>query len=136
MDFLLLLTVAIANVIVGAFSSIFLELLGRENKSKKESVEERINKLTYSLRESSALVGQIESEIQERSALVQKLKNDAETYEQIVKLKASEVEAVAQIVRGELKKEGQRSFWQSVGMNFFFYVLGAITSILIGIMLK
>lgn len=82
------------------------------------------------------MVGQIESEIQERSALVQKLKNDAQTYEQIVKLKASDVEAVAQLLRGELKKEGQRSFWQSVGMNFLFYVLGAITSIGIGIMLK
>jgi hypothetical protein len=133
MDFLVVL---ITNAIVGSVSSILLERLSREKKSKKESVEERINKLTYSLRESSALVGQIESEIQERSALVQKLKNDAETYEQIAKLKASEVEAVAQLFRGELKKEGQRSFWQSVGMNFLFYVLGAITSIGIGIMLK
>jgi len=128
--------IAALSGLIGAIASIFGEIISEKRKSKKESVEERINRLTSSLRESSELIGKIESEIQERSALVQKLKSDAETYNEIVKLKESEVEAVAQLLRGELKKEGKRSFWQGVAVNFVFFVLGVIASIVLGLLLK
>jgi t-SNARE complex subunit (syntaxin) len=117
---------------------VLQSLLEKKEQSRgtKETIEERINKLTSSLQESTNLIAEVEAEIFERSALVEKLKKDAETYEQVVKLKGPEVEAVAQLLRGELKKEGSRSFWKGVAVNFLFFVLGLIASVLLNLVMK
>jgi methyl-accepting chemotaxis protein len=125
-------------VMVGFITSILERFVEKSQRlaGKKETIEERIKQLTSSLQESTNLIAEVESEISERSALVEKLKKDAETYEQVVKLKGPEVEAVAQLLRGELKKEGSRSFWKGVAVNFLFFILGLIASILLGLVMK
>jgi t-SNARE complex subunit (syntaxin) len=122
----------------GLIGSILVEDFFKKQRSPKTqgTIEDRIKQLTSSLQESTKLISQVESEISERSALVEKLKKDSETYEQIVKLKEADVEAIAQLLRGELKKEGNRSFWKGVAVNFLFFIFGLVGSIIIGAMLK
>jgi len=132
----------ITSVAFGMISSIMGKSLEKILEEKlqpprtKETIEERIKKLTSSLQESTNLIAEVESEISERSTLVEKLKKDAETYEQLVKLKGPEVEAVAQLLRGELKKEGSRSFWKGVIVNFMFFALGLIASVVVNLLMK
>ena len=97
---------------------------------KGETTEDRIRRLTASLQEAAQLINNIESEMTARSVLAEKLQKDIETYNKLVELKKPEVEAVAQLLRGELKREGRRSFWTSLAMNFLFVALGVIGTVI------
>jgi len=68
--------------------------------------------------------------------LAKKLQNDIEQYNEIVKLKKPEVEAVSQLLRAELVREGKKSFWIGFSIKLLFFILGAVASILISILMK
>jgi len=108
----------------------FLTAKLKKKKGTKETLDERIERLTKSLTEATHLVGNIQNEIEERHKLVTKLQRDIDTYNKIASLKSDEVEAVAQVLRSELKSEGKKSFWQGVAINFVFFALGAILTLL------
>ena len=116
--------------------SIIQFILQIRKRGKEETVQDRIQKLTTSLREAAELISNVESEIKGRSALADKLQSDVETYNKIVQLKKPEVEAVAQLLREELKREGKRSFWKGFAMNFVYFLLGAITAVIITLATK
>ena len=59
---------------------------------------------------------------------VEKLKEEAET---IISLTEEQVKAVRTTLNNELQKEGRKSFWQGVIVNFVFFVLGAIVSYIV-----
>lgn len=112
-----------------AVSSAYASFLRRRwRREEEETTDQRIGRLTTSLKEAAQLVAEIESEIKARHTLAGKLQSDIETYNRLVKLKQPEVEAVAQLLRGELQVERQRSFSQNVAINSVFFVLGAIVS--------
>lgn len=111
------------------YLKIRLERKVREKRG--ETTSERIEKLSRALTDATNLIGGIERELKERHRLVEKLREDCDRYDQLAKLKASEVEAVVQSLRGELRQEGKRSFWQSVALNFVFFVSGVLVTIFI-----
>jgi len=101
-----------------------------KNKNKKsETLDNRIEKLTNALQQSSHLISEVEAEIQSPSQLVAELKKDAEKYEKLVSINQEQVEAVAQLLNGELRKEGRRSFWGGFILNLVFFLLGSATSV-------
>ena len=120
---------------LGGIASILAELLMVRLRKKRgeETLEQRITRLTSSLHDATPLINHIQAEIEARQQLVDKLQRDVDTYNKIVESKKPEVEAVAQLLRGELKKEGRRSFWQGVAINFVFFVLGAVLSAVIAL---
>ena len=105
---------------------VWLERKVRERRG--ETTPERIEKLSKALTDATGLIGNIERELTERSRLVEKLREDCDRYDELAKLKSSEVEAVVQSLRGEIRQEGKRSFWQSVGLNFLFFVAGILVT--------
>jgi len=114
---------------------IFMEFIKikveRKIKEKRgETTNERISRLSKSLKESIALTNEIESEIKQRHELASKLQADVERFEHLAKLKESEIEAVAQTLRGELKSEGTKSFWKSILVSMFFFIAGVVVTIL------
>jgi TolA-binding protein len=123
----LISVVAVAGAVASVLAST-VELVVRRHRKKDETLEDRITKLTNALRESSHLVAEVEGEIKSRQNLVLELKKDAEKYQQLVTLNKEQVDAVAQLLQGELRKEGSKSFWKGVGVNFVFFVLGALVS--------
>ncbi|EGR4363233.1 hypothetical protein QO227_21265 [Vibrio vulnificus] len=126
------MSLGIETVVVGAVASFvasgILDFISKTSKKKEETLEDRINKLTNALKESSHLVTEVETEIQSRQKLVQELQKDAQKYEQLIALNQEQVDAVAQVLQGELRKEGKSSFWKGVAVNFVFFILGAGTS--------
>ena len=120
--------------IVGALASILFQLFEKyfiKKTKKEETTEERIQKLIKSLQETTHLVNKIEDEINERSKLAEKLQNDIKFYDELVSIKKPEVEAITQLLRGKLKKESSASFWKGFAVNFLFFILGAVISIII-----
>jgi hypothetical protein len=96
---------------------------------RKESLEERVQRLTDSLYEATALISNIEAEINARSILVEQAQEKYEQYTQLAEIKQPEVDAIAQILRMELMKEGRISFWKGFAVNFIFFILGAVVSL-------
>lgn len=60
---------------------------------------------------------------------MQRLRDDCRRYDTLAQLKGTEVEAVVQSLRGELRREGKRSFLQAVALNLFFFLAGLAVSI-------
>jgi len=116
---------ATASALVG-FAQGYLD--AKKNKGRKETIEERISKLTGALKDSSRLVAEIESEIETRKQLVEELQEDAEKHRKLISMNGEQVQAIAQVLGGELRKESKKSFWKGVGVNFIFFLLGASAS--------
>lgn len=94
-----------------------------------ESSEERIDRLSKSLKEAANLSSEIENEIIRRNEIVDKLKGDLDRYQELTKLKETEVEAVVQTMRGELRRESNKSLWQSAGLNLIFFLAGVAVTV-------
>jgi t-SNARE complex subunit (syntaxin) len=135
MDYSLVIYLLV-GVLGGGLSLIFEYLGFRAKGIQKETTEDRVKKLSQSLQEAVTLISEIESEIKERTTLAEKLQLDIKTYDRLVQLKKPEVEAISQLLRGELQKEGRKSFWQGFAINFLFFVLGAVTSVITSTLLK
>ena len=120
-------TVVTAGALASTISSLVYEFISKRDK-KEETLEDRINKLTSALKESSHLITTVESEIKSRQKLVSELQDDAQRYEKLISMNQEQVDAVAQVLQGELKKESKISFWKGVTVNFVFFILGAIVS--------
>ena len=120
------LLVAVAGAVLSVAAKIIPDALQRWLKDgTEETLEERVDRLTNSLKDATRLISNIENEIQARSRVATELQKDVERYNQLSELKKPEVEAVAQVLRGELAKEGSKSFWKGVAINFVFFLLGA-----------
>jgi hypothetical protein len=111
-----------------AVEALKVRLERKVRERRGETTPERIEKLSKALTDATSLIGSIERELTERSRLVEKLREDCNRYDELAKLKSSEVEAVVQSLRGEIQQEGKRSFWQSVGLNFLFFVAGILVT--------
>ncbi|AXA83651.1 hypothetical protein DCD74_02165 [Lysobacter oculi] len=123
----LITALAISGSIASVVASLF-EVFVLKKYRRPETLENRINKLSGALKESSRLVAQVEDEIQKRQTLVTELQQDADRYQKLVSLNREQVDAVAQLLQGELRKEGRKSFWSGVIVNFIFFCLGALVS--------
>lgn len=122
-----IVSIVTAGAIASTISSLVYELITKKNK-KKETLEDKINKLTSALKESSHIITSVESEIQSRQKLVSELQDDAQRYEKLISMNQEQVDAVAQVFQGELQKESKKSFWKGVAVNFIFFIMGAIVS--------
>jgi Trm5-related predicted tRNA methylase len=127
LDLNLISALAVSGTVASVIASIF-EVYVLKKYRKPENLESRIIKLSAALKESSRLVGEVEDEISKRQALVTALQQDADRYQKLVSINREQVEAVAQLLQGELRKEGRKSFWGGVAVNFVFFSLGALLS--------
>lgn len=124
-------SILVAGALAIALEFLKLKLERKIREKRGETTSERIEKLSRALTEATTLIGGIERELKERHRLVEKLRDDCDRYDQLAKLKASEVEAVVQSLRGEIRQEGKRSFWQSVLLNFVFFVAGVLVTVFV-----
>lgn len=90
----------------------------------EENLEQRMNRLTESLKSATESINGISKEIEAKVELANKLNVEIKAAE----LKTPEVEAVTQLLRNELIKERRNSFWQSMLVKFIFFILGVVAS--------
>ena len=130
-----LLTFVVSVLLFGIIANILTEVLRLRKLIKKgeETTVQRVNKLSKSLSQSAQLIDEILTEIDARQKLVDKLQKDTETYDKIAELKSSEVEAISQLLRGEIRKDGRRSFLQNIIINFTFFCAGIVVTYFIGL---
>lgn len=116
--------VTLLSGILGVSSSIVYEvistILKRKNINKGDDITSRIKDVSTVLENSVQELGELQTELEERVKMVEKLKEEAE-----------QVKAVRTTLNNELQKEGRKSFWQGVIVNFVFFVSGAIVSYIV-----
>ena len=127
--------VTLLSGILGVSSSIVYEvistILKRKNINKEDDITSRIKDVSTVLENSVQELGELQIELEERVKMVEKLKEEAEQAETIISLTEEQVKAVRTTLNNELQKEGRKSFWQGVIVNFVFFVLGAIVSYIV-----
>jgi uncharacterized coiled-coil protein SlyX len=99
--------------------------------ARGETTEQRIGRLGKSLSESVRLIDEIKNEIESRQALLSRLRDDVKTYERLKAVKQTEVDAVIQSLRGEIRKEGRRSFWRDFAVKLLFFVMGVVVTLIL-----
>lgn len=128
----------LVSATLGASSSIIYEviytILKRKNTNnidKENDITSRIKDVSTVLENSVQDLCELQTELEERVKMVEKLKEEAEQAETIISLTEEQVKAVRTTLNNELQKEGRKSFWQGVIVNFVFFVLGAIVSYMV-----
>jgi thiamine biosynthesis lipoprotein ApbE len=107
----------------------------RRSRASGERVQERVDRLTGTLRDAMSALAttseELQQEVDQGQQLVARLQADARTYEELARVNRTQAEAVATLVRGELATEGRRSFWKGFAMNLGFFVAGVVVSVVI-----
>lgn len=126
----------------GAFLSVIYQCIKTYTYIKKgkpkieisdriKSVTDRIKSVTDVLSNSMDELDSLQKELEQRIKLVDKLKAEADQAEQIISMTEEQVNAIRKTLNQELQKEGKKSFWQGVAVNFVFFLLGAIASYIV-----
>jgi hypothetical protein len=103
-------------------------VIGRE-EAAEPTTEDRLNRLSASLREAASIGDEIQDEIERRTVRLEELRSKAEEYEQLARLNEAEAEAVAAIVRGASKADEGRAIKRDILMNLVFIVVGVVLTI-------
>lgn len=69
--------------------------------------------------------------IAERRAELAEVEGQLENARQQLELSQDEMRAAVQIVEAALDRRGRREFWQGLAINFAFFILGVVVSLLI-----
>ena len=129
---------AIAGVVGGGMSIAF-EMMARflrnKKQQEKEDIAAKIKGISDSLSKSAGELVDLQEQLKERIAFVEDLSAQAKKAEDIASLNKDQLDAVSEILNANLKKEGKRSFWQGVLVNFIFFILGAVASYIVAVYL-
>ena len=129
---------AIAGVVGGCVSIAFGMIslfLRRKKQHEKEDIAVKIKGISDSLSKSAGELVDLQEQLKERIAFVEDLSAQAKKAEDIASLNKDQLDAVSEILNANLKKEGKRSFWQGVLVNFIFFILGAVVSYIVAVYL-
>ena len=97
-------------------------------KQQKETIGERVEKLTNSLRENIRILSEIEAEVNKRKNLIEKLSRDQLQYEQLTNLRGDDLEAISQVIMNEARRDNRASLLWSFVFGLFFFIAGAVVS--------
>lgn len=123
---------------VGAVLPYVVSRLRKKRLVESSTTEGRISSLISSLNssadtlsESITALSEIEDEMGKKRLLADKLQREIDHSKRIAALTRKEVDAVAHVMGRIVQREGKRSFWKSLLVNFLFYAAGVITTILL-----
>jgi len=105
--------------------------LQRKYQQNPEALSLKINELTDSLKKSSELMSNIETEFIRQKEYTLKLQEEAETSQLISSLKKEEVEAVNRVIANTVEKSGRKSSRISVVWSAVFCLIGLFGGILL-----
>ena len=130
---------AALSAVLGGSASIVFEVITRFLEKKKqpdkEDIAAKIKIVSDSLGKSTAELVEIQQQLKDRITFVEDLSVKAKQAENIASLNKEQINAVNEILGTNLKREGRRSFWQGVLVNFIFFILGAVASYLTSVFL-
>lgn len=107
----------------------YIQQRRRTPTAQEVTLEQRLDALARTMRESSRLLQQVSAEIEVRAATAERLKDEAQTAEQLAKLNQAQAEAVAKLVGTVVGGESKRSTRQSVLAGALFFIGGVAATV-------
>jgi len=128
---------------LGATVGYVVSHLQRRRLVGSSTTEGRISSLISSLKSSAdtlsksiTALGEIEGEMGKKRLLANKLQREIDHSTRIAALTREEVDAVTHVMGGVVRREGRRSFWKGLLINFVFFAAGVITTVLLAQAIK
>lgn len=132
--------IGLIGLVIGLIGVPITFILGRrvstqaEDATSQKPLEERLDELSRSMRDSARLVEQVSAELDARAATVKRLKEEAETAEALAAMHKTQAEAVRRMMDAELATAARRirgdtikitiiSFFAGGGVTFFVTLL-------------
>jgi hypothetical protein len=97
----------------------------------RDSGEQRVERLVAALRESTAVIEEIQAEVERRSRLARRLEDDVARHRELLEMDQDKVEAVAQTLRIQLREEGRRGFVMNLALSAFLFGLGVLVTLVL-----
>ncbi|QHC25263.1 hypothetical protein [Streptomyces sp. GS7] len=129
------LMVALAGVLASGLGIVFERLAKRrvDASLKPVPLDQRVQQLGRSMRESARLIEQVTAELEARSASAQRLKEEAESAQVLAKLQEKERKAVADLVKAEIEGQRRRTLRDGLIANAFFFVGGGLVTLAVAL---
>jgi len=97
-----------------------------------ETLPERAVRLRVALHEATFLMEELTREISARQAALEDVQGEVERYEQLRALGPKQIAALDAHLAATYKSEARKSFWQGVGVNAVFFILGVVATVYLG----
>jgi hypothetical protein len=130
------LTSSIAAAIVailGTLPALYLAWVAvpssvRALPEKPKALEQRLDDLANSMKESARLVEQISAELAAQAASARQLKEEAETAEAIARLHKEETAAIQRLLDTQLEGAARRIRGDSIKLSIIFFFAGSVVT--------
>ena len=129
--------IAVAFTVLGTLFTTFGVIeLAREVRSPRKAafqktLEDRLEELSKSMRNSAKLVEQVSAELDTRAAIARKLKEEAETAEALAAINKEQAEAIRRLMDAELEGAARRIRRDSIVIGIASFIAGGGVSFLI-----
>lgn len=90
--------------------------LRKKRKEKGPTLEERIDKVSKSLKNSISDIKELSEDVERKQKAISILKKEHIKYENLIQLKTEEAQAVAELIQSDNRK----SFWKNAVLNLVF----------------
>ncbi|MCC2248837.1 hypothetical protein JUJ52_02540 [Virgibacillus sp. AGTR] len=109
------------------FGTNIIDLLD-DLKRSQSSIDQKVDKVTESLKETSYIMEELESEFVERSKKLSKLQEEYERYSQLSEIEQQKASAMISQFEASIGKRKKSDFWKNIVINIaiaaFFFFLG------------
>ncbi len=103
-----------------------------ELKRSRTSIDEKVQKVTESLQETSMIIEELESELVERTKNLKVLQSEYERYSKLSEIEEEKASALITQVERSLgkgkKSERWVNFWISIGSGLIIFIAGLLLS--------
>ena len=95
-----------------------------QDATSQKSLEERLDELSKSMRDSARLVAEVSAELTARAATAKRLKEEAETAEALASMHKTQAEAVRRMMDVELATAARRIRSDTIKISIISFVAG------------
>jgi predicted ribosome quality control (RQC) complex YloA/Tae2 family protein len=107
-----------------------------ELRKSRTSLDRKVEQAATSLRETSDLISELESDLKERSEKIKILRDEIERYSKIAEVEEDKAKIILQEVQNTLNKGKNNERWVALGINLIAGILIFMLGIFVGPMLS
>jgi len=136
--------IGVAASVVGAVAGqVWARWQKQRNRKASRAIELKIahhisevGEVATTLQRTTALLAEIEEAMQDRQKLARELQHQIDRDEKLAGLTKQQSEAVVGTVQKIIRREGKRTFFRTVLINFVYFLAGAVTTFIIAILVR
>jgi uncharacterized protein YoxC len=129
------LAILIVWAVLASALVAFLSKL-RTQRKRQETMEDRVNRFTKSLSETTRLIDEIQHEIALRQQTVSKLKKEEEITKGLSDLNNEQREAVTKAMEAVVQEQGRRSFIMTFLVDLALIIFGTLLGLILNLLLR